>query len=331
MNVFLSAMLLLSLPGASIRSQWIAQAQQPSAQHPPVQVPTGPAKSDTTESGEEPDDRITVSPVAAKANVQANVKLAWQMLEDAVSGGKVQSRIDAVNAVGMLSAAPQAEAIVAKTVKDSERDVRLATVIAMGNMREKRVIALLREALADKAPDVSFAAAAALWRKGDHSGESILSQVLTGDRKAAAGFIGQGLHTAERDLHNPAMLATMGAEQGAYALLGPFGIGLDAFKVIRGKGPSGNSARVIAADLLAKEAKPSSRADFLTALGDKDYFVRIAAAHALGAYHGKEVNEALLDAFTDPKPAVRYVAAASYIRANAGQSSRTVKPPVEKQ
>jgi HEAT repeat protein len=55
---------------------------------------------------------------------------------------------------------------------------------------------------------------------------------------------------------------------------------------------------------------------FLDALDDRDYQVRAAAARQLGDYQGKQVTDALQGAFTDPKPAVRLMAAASYIRAS---------------
>jgi hypothetical protein len=47
--------------------------------------------------------------------------------------------------------------------------------------------------------------------------------------------------------------------------------------------------------------------------------VRAAAARALGDYHSKEAQSALSDGFYDLKPAVRFMAAASYIRATHPQ------------
>jgi HEAT repeat protein len=55
---------------------------------------------------------------------------------------------------------------------------------------------------------------------------------------------------------------------------------------------------------------------FVDALQDRDYQVRAAAARALGDYRGKQITDALQSVFTDPKPAVRLMAAASYIRAS---------------
>jgi HEAT repeat protein len=55
---------------------------------------------------------------------------------------------------------------------------------------------------------------------------------------------------------------------------------------------------------------------FVDALDDHDSFVRAAAARELGDYRGKQVTDALQGAFDDPKPVVRFMAAASYIRAS---------------
>ncbi len=55
----------------------------------------------------------------------------------------------------------------------------------------------------------------------------------------------------------------------------------------------------------------------MDALQDRDYHVRAAAARALGDYRGKQVTDALQNVFTDPKPSVRLMAAASFIRASS--------------
>ncbi len=144
--------------------------------------------------------------------------------------------------------------------------------------------------------------------------------MLAGERRAAEGFIGTEMHQANKDLHSPSTLALLGAEQGAYALLGPFGIGLDAAKMMM-KGSNANSARVLTASLLSSDNTPRTKRQFLAALRDKDYFVRAASARALGNYRGKDVSDALQATFTDKKPSVGLTAAASYIRVNRAAGS----------
>jgi HEAT repeats len=152
-----------------------------------------------------------------------------------------------------------------------------------------------------------------LWKMNDKSGENVLNAVLAGDRKANRGLVTAEKHEADQDLHSPSKLAEIGAEEGAYALLGPFGFGLSALRN-RGKG-NATQPKVVAATLLAEDKSPAAMETFIDALNDPNPFVRSAAARALGDYHGKEVTDALSDALYDNKPAVRFMAAAAYIRA----------------
>ena len=98
-------------------------------------------------------------------------------------------------------------------------------------------------------------------------------------------------------------------------MLGPVGFGVDAFRMMH-KGNNGNSPRVLAATLLADDKSEATMQQFVAALDDRDSFVRAAAARQLGDYRGKQVTDALQNVFADPKPSVRLMAAASYIRAS---------------
>jgi HEAT repeat protein len=246
------------------------------------------------------------------------------MLRTALSDSKAQAhqaRIDAVTALGTLGDFEQAQKLLRDTAKDTDRYLRFAAVAAMGASKAQIFIPDLKTALKDNAPEVSFAAAVGLWKMNDRSGESILYAVLAGDRKAKQGAVGSGLHQADQDLHSPSKLAEIGAEQGAYALLGPVGFGVDAFRMMH-KGNNGNSPRVLTATLLADDRSEATMQQFINALDDHDSFVRAAAARELGDYRGKQVTDALQGTFDDPKPVVRLMAAASYIRASQPVKTR---------
>jgi HEAT repeat protein len=288
-----------------------AQTQQAA---PPAQ-----STADTNaDNSEEPDAPVTQSATAEKGDVVSGTETAWDMLRTAVSESKPkvqQARIDAITALGTLSDFEQAQKMLRDTAQNSDRYVRFAAVAAMGASKAKIFIPDLKAALKDDAPEVSFAAAVSLWKMNDRSGESVLYAVLAGDRKAKQGAVGSGLHQADQDLHTPSKLAEIGAEQGAYALLGPVGFGVDAFRMMH-KGNNGNSPRVLTATLLADDKSEATLQQFLDALDDRDSFVRAAAARELGDYRGKQVTDALQGAFNDPKPVVRLMAAAAYIRAS---------------
>jgi HEAT repeat protein len=253
------------------------------------------------------------------------------MLKTALSDTKTQARqarIDAVTALGTLSDFEQARTLLRGAAQDSDRYVRLGAIVAMGGSKAETFIPDLKTALGDNAPEVSFAAAVSLWKMHDRSGESVLYGVLGGERKVKQGVVGSGLHQADQDLHSPTKLAEIGAEQGAYALLGPVGFGVDALRMTR-RGSNGNSARVLTVSLLTEDRSKATMKELLDALEDHDYFVRAAAARALGDYRDTQVADTLLNAFGDPKPAVRLMAAASYIRASqagpAKQKARRIQ------
>lgn len=295
-----------------VRPESLAQTQQaaPAAQSAPADT--------TTDNGEEPDAPVAPPAKPADTSAESETDTAWEMLKTALSDTKAKARparIDAVTSIGTLSDFDQAQKLLQDAGRDQDRYVRLAAIVAMGGSKAKIFIPELKTALGDSAPEVSFAAAVSLWKMHNRSGEDVLYAALAGQRKVKQGAVGSGLHQANEDLHSPSKLAAIGAEQGAYALLGPVGFGIDAYKMTR-SGNNGNSARVLTATLLAEDKSNATMQQLVNALGDRDYFVRAAAARELGDFRGKRVTDALHDAFADPKPAVRLMAAASYIRAS---------------
>src|ERR1700678_1707269 len=261
------------------------------AQTPQAATPSQPPANASVGSGEEPDD-----PVARANKDDADPETrAWEMLNPSLSDSSTEARparLDAVNALGTLGDFEQAQKLLRDSAKDTDRYLRLSAVAAMGASKAEIFLPDLRAALNASAPEVSFAAAVGLWKMHDYTGENVLYAVLAGDRKVKQGVVGSGLHEADQDLHTPSKLAEIGAEQGAYALLGPVGFGVDAFRMAR-KGSNGDNARVLAATLLADDSSQATMQQFLDALDDRDYRVRAAAARELGAYKGKQVTDAL--------------------------------------
>ena len=282
----------------------LAQANPPKQQQPNDYGVVG-------DTGEEPDQ--PVNHPAVSQNPVDTTDTAWQMLEAGSKDSKEQTRIDALNAIGTLTGMKRAETMLQDAMKDQNVDIRVAAVVATGSMQDENLIPVLRQALDDPAPEVVFAAAVALWKMHDPSGINILYGVLAGDRKTKGSLMETGKREANKDLHDPATLAKIGAMEGAYALLGPFGIGLSATRILM-KSNNGNSARVLTANLLAQDHSEATKDEFIAALGDKDYFIRAVSARELGEFNGNDVTDALAGLFTDSKPSVRFMAEASYIR-----------------
>jgi HEAT repeat protein len=234
------------------------------------------------------------------------------MLTDAVNDEKhAETRVQALAAVGLLGGNSRSLDLLRTAMKDKDVDIRVAAVVAAGQTKSPNITSDLRRMLDDKEPGVDFAAAITLWKMHDRSGEDILTAVADGGRKASAGLISGTGHTINKELHDPAGLAKVGALQGASLLLGPFGIGIGAYEYLHKNG--GDSARVSAIDAIAQNHTAPIRSELLSGLNDKDLGVRAASAKALSRYHEPEVPPALAKLFDDTKAPVRLTAAAAYL------------------
>jgi HEAT repeat protein len=306
---FLTAVLLFCLP--SVR------AQQPTASaNPPADekiVTTTQPQQDQTD---QPAARDRTHSTAAQ-----NSDEAWSMLTTAVQDAKHSDlRIQALSALGTIGINPRSERLIADAMKDPDVDVRTAAVLAAGQTKSRNLTTNIRATLDDKEPQVVFIAATTLWKMNDRSGEDILMAVANGDRSASPHLVNGAMHQANKELHDPAALARIGALQGASVLLGPFGFGITAVEYMRKNG--GDSARVLAIQQLSQENTAPVRNQLIAALTDKDPAVRAAAATAVSSYRERSVPNALLPLFDDTKAPVRLTAAAAYIRATRFTGAR---------
>lgn len=261
------------------------------------------------EQAAEPSVRDRTHTTVAKNNDEA-----WSMLTTAVQDPKHPDlRIQALSALGTIGINPRSEKLIAAAMKDPDVDVRTAAVLAAGETKSRNLSTDIRAMLDDKEPQVAFAAATTLWKMNDRSGEDILMAVANGNRSATPRLVNGAMHQANKELHDPAALARIGALQGASMLLGPFGFGITAVEYMRKNG--GDNARVSAIEQLSQENTGPVRSELIAALTDKDPAVRAAAATAVGSYRERSVPEALLPLFDDTKAPVRLTAAAAYIRA----------------
>jgi hypothetical protein len=281
----------------------------PSCISPGARAQTAP-KSDSTIVGD--DSEPPVPSVAAAKTAEERTHQAWQTLTDATGDAKhPQTRIQALAALGLMRS-PRSEKMIADAMKDPDLDVRTGAALAAGQTKDRNLTTDLRNLLDDKEPEVAFTAAITLWKMGDKSGEDILMAVVDGDRSANPTLMNGTKHTISRDLHDPAMLARVGALQGASMLLGPFGFGITAFEYIHKSG--GDLSRVSAIEQISEERTEPVHKELVAALGDKDVAVRAAAAKALVDYHDNATSMAVYALLIDPKQPVRLTSAAAYLR-----------------
>lgn len=275
-------------------------AQAPTPATPATQTPANP-------------DASVVGEVPEKPKTPAELReQAWTMLTDAVTDDKhEETRVQALAALGLMGANPRSLGLVRDAMKDKDIDIRVAAALAAGQTKSPNITTDLRGLLDDKEPAVAFVAALTLWKMHDRSGEDVLTAVAEGDRKASANLMNGTKHSINKELHDPAAMAKYGATQGAYYLLGPFGIGLTAFEYLHKNG--GDAARVSAIEAIAQNHTNPIRLQLIGATMDKDLGVRAAACKALARYHDKDVPPSLARVFDDTKPPVRLTAAAAYL------------------
>jgi HEAT repeat protein len=252
------------------------------------------------------------TPATVRLTPEQRSRQAWTMLSDAMSDAKhPQTRIQALAALGLLRS-DRSERMIADAMKDDDLDVRTAAVLAAGQTKDRNLTTNIRNLLDDKEPQVAFAAATTLWKMGDESGEDVLMAVVDGERSASPGMVHGTEHKISRDLHDPAMLARLGAMQGAAMILGPFGFGITAFEYIHNNG--GDLSRVTAIEELSEERTEPVHQELVAALTDKDQTVRAAAAKALVDYHDHATQMAVYALLTDTKQPIRLTCAAAFLR-----------------
>jgi HEAT repeat protein len=145
----------------------------------------------------------------------------------------------------------------------------------------------------------------------DPGGRAVLIAVLAGDRADSSGLVTSSMRDARLKLHDPKALLLLGVNQGA-GLLGPFGIGVPiAEMLMKDKEASGMTA---AALLLSTDTTEASKEAIMTALSDKNWTVRVAAARAAGARDMLVYFDDVAALLDDRREEVRYAASATLIR-----------------
>jgi len=238
---------------------------------------------------------------------------AWQVLTRGVNSKKFADRILALKALSDLGPNATGVHLVAGVLKDKDPDVRAQAAATLGEMKSRLAIPPLRIALIDAAPQVRFAAAKSLWQLGDTTGRRVLLDILQGDKGTRDGFLAGHVRELHRDLQDKKALAVMGAEKGAGELLpGPLSMGVDVVKqqMIGGA----DQARADCAALLSRRPDKETMLALRTALMDRDWAVRAAAAKAIGRLGRPGTTRWLEYSLDDSKAAVRYEAAVGILR-----------------
>ena len=295
---------------AAILFTTVASSHQANAQKPITGTPLAGGR------GRAPQEQSAhASHLQAPAVKKVDVA-AWGVLAHGVADNKVSKRTNAIVALGTIGARPEVVRLIEAGLADKDSDVRRIAAATLGEIRARRSIPKLKQAVEDDAPEVSFTAATALWQMGDRTGRSIFLDVLAGDRSTSRGIVRGSLRGARKKLQDPSALALTGVKEGAGALLGPFALGITVAEELRKD--SSAPARALSATLLGTDKERRSAQQLEEALTDKNWVVRAAAARALGNRSRRKSIPKLKPLLDDEKDAVRYMAAASIVRLSRG-------------
>jgi HEAT repeat protein len=239
---------------------------------------------------------------------------ARQTLETAMADNNPDHRKEAVIALSLIGPGSDALKLLTDALAaDKDVEVRVAACASLAETKDSRAVEPLLKALNDETPEISFGAAKALFAMGDATGKAVILDVLGKEKKTSSRLITKEKRDALRMLKTPGVLFKMAAKEGLGLVPLPgLGIGIASAQAIMND--SGVSARGLAALMLAKETDEESLKALRDAIYDSDWSVRAAAIHSLALRDRPEVKDDFVLLFDDKKIAVRYRAAAAYLR-----------------
>ena len=248
---------------------------------------------------------------AAQTPDPSPVARAWDLLTQTMQDSNPAKRVIATLAIGVVRPDAKSVPLVEGMLDDKDYGVRQAACSTLGEMQSKGSVIKLKEALDDKAPEVVFAAARALYNMNDPAGRAVLAAILIGDRPDASGLISSSMRDAKLKLHDPKALLLIGVNQSA-GLLGPFGVSVPiAEMLLKDKEASAKTAAIL---LLSNDTSESSKEAVRAALSDKNWTVRTAAARATGNRDIAAFYSDIVPMLDDKREEVRLAAAATSIR-----------------
>jgi len=244
------------------------------------------------------------------------------MLQQALSSKNPDTRKSGVVALSLAANDNPLLAELAGMLDDKDVQVRIAVVTSLTEIKTKAATAALEKALQDEVPEVSFAAAKALYARGSAQGKAALLSVLAKETKTSSGFFSSERRQALRMMHTPRATFIYAVRQGlGFVPLPGFGEGVASMQALLSD--PGVSGRASAALLLGKDKDPATIDGLKDAMFDKDWHVRAAAVHSLALQNNPAFKSDMELLTLDDKEEVRLRAAAGWLRLNAIESRRT--------
>ena len=243
------------------------------------------------------------------------------MLDRGLSDRNPDTRKQAVLALSIGGAREPFFSMLGAMLNDKDVEVRLSTVASLEDLKDKGTLAALQKALNDDVPEVSFAAAKALWGLKDPSGKVALLSILSGETKTSSGFLTKQKRDTLRMMHTPKPMFMFAVKTGiGYAPVPGLGEGVASMQGLLAD--SGVSGRATAALLLGTEKDSETMQALREGLSDKEWSVRAAAVHSLALRNDPALEGEILPLLDDSKEPVRLRAAAAYLRLETIKANR---------
>ena len=242
---------------------------------------------------------------------QAPQEVAWQIIEHGVHEGNPIKRREAVLALSLVLPEPRPVALLVEALDDKDAGVREAACATLGEIKARTAIPHLQKALDDAVPEVTFAAAKALYNMGDPAGSTVLMAVLLGEQSDSSGFVSGSIRAMKLKLHDPKALMMIGVQEGA-GFAGPFGMGVPLAEGLFKDNQA--SGKTVAALLLATDRTPQSLNALKEALSEKNWTVRAAAARAIAKRDATTLYDNVAMLLDDKRDEVQFSAAAALVR-----------------
>jgi len=269
------------------------------------------------------------TPVSSLSIPVSTQDRARTLLADSLKDKNPDTRKHAVQSLGLVSPTEPYLSQLEAMLADKDVEVRLATITSLVDLRTPRTVAILLKALDSDVPEVSFAAAKALWTLDEAAGREALVSVLGGETKSQSNFITRQKRDALRMLHTPTTLFLFTLKEGAAFAPVP-GLGAGFSSLLGILADPGVSGRAAAALLLSRDTGAEVLQAFRDALTDGDWSVRAAAVHSIAVRDDPALQADLVPLLDDKKEAVRVRAAAGFLRLEVIKSASATAAKIPK-
>lgn len=261
--------------------------------------------------------------------------LAWSqsaeqariVLRDGFVEKSPEKRREVAVALSMVPAKDQVADLLGALAKDKDVLVRQAALDSLVDLGDRTRYPLIKEALQDSVPEVTYAAARALWKIGDPAGAELLEDIFAEEAKAKSNFAKSEMRKVMRKLKTPQSAMLFIAQKGMVFVPVP-GLGAGLSAVSQMLTDEGFSARATSLVLLCQDPKKQASAcpSMLDrAFGDEDWSVRAAGVQLAASSRDPAMRGNLESLFGDKSDKVRYRAAAAYLRLDSAGAKRPKK------